>query len=52
MKMVLITWVKKTVVGPFVHGGVRGGRGMQIGRCESSESVTAEVKSHDPTLGL
>ena len=43
--MVLITWLKKTVVGPFVHGGVRGGRGVQIERwiqwkCQSGGKST------------
>ena len=38
-------------MGPFVHSGVRGGRGVQIGRCGYSESVTAEEKAQSPTLG-
>ena len=44
VKMVLITWLRKTVLRPIVHSGVWGS-GVQIGRCGYTDILTAEEQN-------
>ena len=48
VKVVLITWLRKTAVGPLYTVVCGGRRGVQIRRCGYSKSVTAEEKARGP----
>ena len=49
--MILIIWLRKTVLGPFVHSVVWG-RWVQIGRCCYSDNGHSGGKEHGPTRTL